>query len=92
MAKHQKQLLKAIGKFKENAEKELGRAKKLHKRSEELVAKQESTSASDRFLERLRQKELQASGEIAWADQILAEINVAQPKKEKKKAPDAAPK
>ena len=83
MSKQHRRLLKAAEKFRKNVEKELERVKSLQKKSEKLKAQDEPSTAVDRLFERFRQKELQASGEIAWADQLLAELRAAAPDTEK---------
>ena len=90
MAKHHRRLLKAVEKFGKNAAKELDRVKALQKKSGALTQK-EPSSAVDRFFERLRQKELQASGEIAWADQLLIELRTDAPAIGKAKKKVATP-
>ena len=83
MSKDEQRLLKAVGKFRKNAERERERVVSLERKSEKLKTRREPSSAVDRFFERLRQKELQANGEIAWADQVLSELDAREPRKKK---------
>ncbi|MDE2361191.1 MAG: hypothetical protein KGM42_00825 [Hyphomicrobiales bacterium] len=85
MSKQHKHLSKVVEKFRRNAEKELDRVTSLAKKAEKLKSGSEPSSGADRFFERLRQKELQASGEIAWAGQFLNELASARDKSEKSK-------
>ncbi|MDE2362002.1 MAG: hypothetical protein KGM42_04925 [Hyphomicrobiales bacterium] len=85
MSKDSKRLAKAVDKFKKNAEKELDRARSLVRKTEPLKGGEQPSSAADRLRERLRQKELQASGEVAWAEQLLSELAAPGSKKDKSK-------
>ena len=77
MDKQDRRVLKAVEKFRKNAAKDLNRVKALHKKSGELATQKEPSTALDRLFERLRQKELQTTGEIDWADQLLVELHAA---------------
>lgn len=86
MAKDKQKILKAVQKFRKNSEKEIERVRNLQKKGEKLRPLAEKSSALRQFLDRLTQKELQLSGEIAWAEGLAKEIESAKVAGDKKKA------
>lgn len=71
MSKKQQRLVKAIEKYRKSADKELERAREILKKISDVDADDPSRPAVDKLVDRLKQKELQASGDGMWADEFL---------------------
>ena len=67
MAKHRLRSIKIVEKFLKNAEKEKARARGLIEKCESA----ERTPLLMEVSERLKQKELQSSGDMLWAEQQI---------------------
>ena len=83
MAKAHQRSLKIVERFRKNAEKEKERARSLIDKCGGVDASAAPVIAE--LTERLKQKELQASGDIVWAEQQI-EIARAQKKADEKSA------
>ena len=75
MAKSRQRSLKIIEKFRKNAEKEKERARRLIDKCDK--ADDANRPALAELVDRLKQKELQASGDIVWAEQQIESICAA---------------
>ncbi len=84
MAKDKQKFLKAIEKFRKNSEKEIDRVRSLQKKAGKMQGFAETSPSARQFLDRLTQKELQLSGEIAWADGLAKEAKASGGQAEKK--------
>ena len=73
MRKHSSKILKVAEKFRRNAEKEMERVRALLAKSQRFAPMAESTPLVSQLLERLKQKELQSSGDLVWIDQYLGQ-------------------
>ena len=91
MSKKQMRLIKAIEKYRKNADKELERARDILKKIGEVDTGDPARPAVDKLADRLRQKELQASGDGMWADEFLAQQRIALDSNVGKKAKKSKP-
>ena len=80
MAKSRQRSLKIIDKFRKNAEKEKDRARSL---IEKCGQADPAAPVLGELAERLKQKELQASGEIVWAEQQIEMARAAMKSEDK---------
>ena len=81
MAKSRQRSLKIIEKFRKNAEKEKERTRRLIDKCDK--ADEAEKPALAELVDRLKQKELQASGEIVWAQQQIERARAAGRREEK---------
>ena len=89
MSKKQERLIKAIEKYGKNADKELERAREIINKMGNVDADDPLRPAVDKLVERLKQKELQASGDGMWADEFVAQQRAALSATSEKKAKKA---
>ena len=73
MSKALRRGIKAGEKFRKNAEKEISRIKALQDKYVEFVSNQTASPLLGQFVDRVKQKHLQASGDLIWVDQFLAQ-------------------
>lgn len=77
MSKDGRRLLKTAEKFRKNAQKEMQQTRKLAQKLEGLAREGAAAPLLTQLSERLQQKELQASGEVVWSEQFLAQSEAA---------------
>jgi hypothetical protein len=74
MSKEISKVLKLADKFKKNSEKEMERIRAIQEKNAKLTPLADSMPALVQFFDRVKQKELQASGDLIWIDQFLAQL------------------
>jgi hypothetical protein len=73
MSKALRRVIKAGEKFRKNAEKEISRAKALQDKYGALASGETASPLLGQFIERVKQKHLQTTGDLMWADHFLAQ-------------------
>jgi hypothetical protein len=85
MSKDRQRAARVVEKFRKISEKEIERTRSLQQKSGKLADLSEGSPAIAQFVERLKQKELQASGDLVYAEQLLEQLNERKPKAPKGK-------
>lgn len=74
MSKDRRRAIKAVEKFRKNCEKEIARIGALRRKYDDLRHVQITVPLVGHFVDRLQQKDLMASGDLLWAEQMLSQL------------------
>jgi hypothetical protein len=90
MSSDTSKILKAAEKFKKNSEKELERVRALLEKNQRLTSMAASIPLLTQLLDRVKQKELQSTGDLIWIEQYMEQLRAETGAKAEPATSDAA--